>query len=298
MIILGFYKYVNIKHPEKLMTILKNFCDDNDIKGTILLGQEGINASVSGIKKNINKLKKFLITIPRMKNLFFKEEESLNDHPFKKMKLKVRDEIVSFGSNVDIKNTGRHISPVEMKDLYDENGELRKDVVVIDARNDYEYKIGRFRGAIHYDLDTFREMPDKVNFEDIKDKKVVMYCTGGIRCEKASAYLRENGVKDISQLNQGIINFGAEFRDGGGVWDGKCFVFDKRMVSSMNNEGVIVSTCKLCGNACDFLRNCKLKTCNLFYVSCYDCEQEYSKCCSRECAKEYLLESMEAGAWG
>lgn len=283
MIVLGFYKYANIKDPKAVAKSLREFCNPKSYLGTILVSQEGLNGSVSANTLNTVALRKFLQAIPGFSELFFKEEETYEEHPFKKIKIKIKDEIVRFDFNVDLKNTGTHISPDEFLELYDDNGELKKDVVILDIRNDFEYKVGRFKGATHVNLQTFREFTKKVDLKKLKNKKVVMYCTGGVRCEKASAFVKEQGIKDVSQLSQGIIQFGKIHQQS--VWEGKCFVFDKRMVSSMNSESETVSICHLCNSLCDFLRNCRNVKCNLFYVSCLDCEKTYNKCCSIECQK-------------
>ena len=210
----------------------------------------------------------------------------MNEHPFKKMMIKVKKEIVRFDCRVDLKNSGQHLSPEEFVDLYDSSGNLKDNIVLLDTRNDYEFEVGRFKGATHVNLKTFREFTEKLDINKIKDKKVVMYCTGGVRCEKATAFVKEQGVKDVYQLNQGIIQFGIEFPES--VWEGKCFVFDKRMHSPMNSDGEVVSNCFICGKVCDFLRNCKNEKCDRFHISCIECQEYMNKCCSVECRKEVL----------
>jgi UPF0176 protein len=286
MIVLGFYKYVEIKDGKKLAASLKDFCSNGDYKGSFWIGTEGINASVSGTRKEIDKLKTELEKHPKLKDLFYKEETSQTGHPFKKMKVRFRNEIVGFKAPVNLKNAGKHISGEQLIELYDENGKLKKNVILLDTRNDYEYRVGKFKDAIHLDLKTFREFPEKIKgLDSLKDKKIVTYCTGGIRCEKASAYMKEQGFKNVSQLNQGIIQFTKEHPDS--IWEGKCFVFDKRLTSKGKGNTEPISDCYICGKKCDFLRNCRNKACNRFYVSCIDCEKEYSKCCSKSCSKIY-----------
>ncbi len=283
MIVLGFYKYANFDKPKEVAASLREFCCAEIYKGTILVSHEGINGSISSDRTNTDALRKVLQEIPGLSDIFFKEEESYNEHPFKKMKIKVKKEIVRFDCDVDLKNIGDHLSPDEFLELYNEDGSLREDVVLLDTRNDYEFEIGHFKGATHLDLQTFREFTKKVDLEALRDKKVVMYCTGGVRCEKATAYVKEQGLTDVYQLNQGIIQFGKIHQRS--VWEGKCFVFDKRMVSPMNSEGEAVSVCHICNEESDFLRNCRNTACDLFYVSCHKCEEKYNKCCSRDCQK-------------
>ncbi len=283
MIVLGFYKYVEIDDPKELMATLKELCPKAQYRGTILVSQEGINGSVSANREDTDKLRKFFSDDPRFADLFYKEEETYGDHPFKKMKIRLKKEIVRFDYDVDLKNTGKHLTTEEFLELYDSDGNLKENVILLDTRNDYEFEVGRFKGATHVNLQTFREFTDKVNLDDLKNKKVVMYCTGGVRCEKATAFVKEQGIEDVSQLNQGIIQFGIEHQQS--VWEGKCFVFDKRMVSPMNTEGEPVSSCHLCGTSSDLLRNCRNVVCNLFYVSCLACEERLNKCCSEDCQK-------------
>lgn len=284
MIVLGFYKYLDVEDVEALALRIREFCSARDFKGSVLLGEEGVNASVSGNREEIDELKEFLLV--EFGDLFFKEE-GCGEHPFKKMKVKIKNEIVHFGESVNLANSGEHISSDEFLELYDSSGELKENVVVLDARNDYEFRVGHFKGAMELGIKRFREFPSKVDkLKGLEDKKIVMFCTGGIRCEKASAYLREKGFSDVLQLNQGIIQFGLEKPET--VWEGKCFVFDKRMVSDVNQSGT-VSSCYICGKACDFLRNCRNVECNRFYVSCDDCVAEYKKCCGKECKEKINL---------
>jgi len=280
IMVLGFYKYVEIKDVEELRAKLEITCKKLKIKGNILLANEGINASISGTPSSISQIKKYLSRIPQFKDLFFKEEKTF-EHPFKKMKVKMKKEIVAFKFPVNLKDSGKHISPHELADLYKE-GKLKKNVVILDTRNDYEYRIGKFKEAIHLKLNVFREFQNKLNeLKQHKEKKIVMYCTGGVRCEKASAYLKTQGFSDVSQLNQGIINFGKDLQSD--IWEGKCFVFDKRMFSPMNSKGKTISQCLICDKNSDLQRNCKNVNCNLFYVSCLSCEDNLHGCCSEKC---------------
>ncbi len=283
MIVLGFYKYVEIDNPNRLAESLREICNKQFYRGTILVSNEGINGSVSSNRQNTDALRKFFSDDSRFSDMFYKEEETYGEHPFKKMKIRIKKEIVRFDFDVDLKNRGDHISPDQFLELYDKDGNLKENVVLLDTRNDYEFEVGRFRGATHVNLKTFREFTKKIDLNELKNKKVVMYCTGGVRCEKATAFVKEQGIKDVSQLNQGIIQFGKEHQKS--VWEGKCFVFDKRMVSPMNSEGEPVSNCYICGTSSDFLRNCRNVDCNRFYVSCPTCEEKLNKCCSKECQK-------------
>ena len=293
MIVLGFYKYVDIADVEVVADELRVFCQPERFRGTILLSREGINASISANRSDVDAFRIFISSYDFFSDLFFKEEETYGEHPFKKMKIKIKKEIVRFEQDVDLANRGRHITADEFIQLYDTDGNLKEDVILIDARNDYEFEVGHFKGATHFNLQTFREFADKLDLAVLKDKHVVMYCTGGIRCEKASAYVKGLGIENVSQLNQGIIQFGKESENS--VWQGKCFVFDKRMVSPMNSEGEPISKCFICGTDCDFLRNCKYELCNRFYVSCTACEEKFNKCCSKACMEKIMQPAKAAG---
>lgn len=280
--ILLFYKYVEIENPKEFAEKHLEECEKLGLMGRILVAHEGINGSVSGDKKQTEEYKKLLTRDKRFTDIMFKEDLGLM-HPFKKMQVKVKDKIVSFGENVDLSKTGRKLTPKEFLELYDENGNLKdKDMIILDGRNGYEARVGRFKNAICPDIEKFADF-DKVakSLEDKKDKKIVMYCTGGIRCEKASAYLKEQGFKNVSQLHGGILTFGKEYPDT--VWEGKCFVFDKRMLSKINSGEDEKMFCDICNVECDLYRNCKRTECNKFCIICVNCEKKYGKCCSPDC---------------
>jgi len=211
-------------------------------------------------------------------------------HPFKKMVVKVKKVVLNFGVEINLKNTGNYLSPKEFLDIYDENNE---DLIILDTRNEYESRVGKFKNAITPKIKTFREFPKFVKeLEDKKDKKIVMYCTGGIRCEKASAYMKEQGFKDVSQLHGGIMTFGKEFPDS--VWEGTCFVFDKRMTSDINSNSNSkpISNCSLCGVKCDLYKDCANWRCDDFCVVCIDCEKGFGGCCSKGCFSEKVKTKM------
>ncbi len=279
--ILLFYKYVPIENPRDFREEHILVCKEIGLRGRILVAQEGINGSVSGTQEQTEQYKSFIRSDSRFADIIFKEETGISN-PFKKMAVKVKKEIVNFGVAVNLDNTGEHITPKEFLDIYN----LNDDVLIVDARNEYESHVGKFKGAITLPIQTFREFPKKALeiLGDKKDKKIVMYCTGGIRCEKASAYLKENGFKDVSQLNGGILTFGKEFPDS--VWEGKCFVFDKRMTSSVNKEEKPVTHCELCDMPCDLYKNCANTNCDRYCTVCISCEQMFGGCCSQTCFKE------------
>ena len=174
IIVLGFYKYVNIENVDVFRDELHFKCSELKLKGNILLAREGINASISGTLKDISQIRKYLKKIKGFEDLFFKEEKTF-EHPFRKMKVKLKKEIVAFKHKVNLKDSGKHISPQELSDLYEE-GKLKENVVILDARNDYEYKIGKFKEAIHLNLNVFREFKNNLNeLKHQKEKKIIRY---------------------------------------------------------------------------------------------------------------------------
>ena len=279
--ILLFYKFVEISDTEKLSKSHLELCNSLNLKGKILLSKEGINGSVSGTKEQTEKYKKELINDERFKDIEFKEELSTH-HPFEKMVIKIKPEIIRLDKEIDISKTGKHISPKEFLEVYQEN----KDVIILDTRNDYEFKAGKFKNAINPKIKNFREFPDFVkNFNVPKDKPIVMYCTGGIRCEKASAYMIQEGFTNVRQLHGGVINFCQQFPNT--AWEGTCFVFDKRLTSRINQSSNN-TFCHHCNSQCELYDNCKNKLCNELIFICPDCEKKMHSCCSNECMKLLL----------
>jgi len=286
--ILLFYKFVNIKNPSDFIEKHLAFCKTLKIFGKVLVGTEGINGSISGTKEQIEKYKGSLRKDKRFSDVVFKEESG-ESHPFTRISVKERDEIISIGKKINMKKTGKYISPEEFLNLYDEDD---GNLLILDARNDYEWKVGKFKNSLTPDIKTFREFPKFVDsIKDKKDKKIVMYCTGGIRCEKASSYMIQQGFKNVKQLHGGIITFCQKFPNT--VWNGKCFVFDKRLISHINEDGKSISRCYLCDSSCDLYRNCKNKKCDKFVIMCLDCEKKMNACCTDNCLREFRKQCSE-----
>lgn len=280
--ILLFYKYVNVEDTEKFKIELLDKCNQIGLKGRILIANEGINGSVSGYFNQTEEFKKFLISDKRFSDIEFKEDIG-NEHPFKKTQVKIKNEIIKFQQNVDLKNTGKHLTSEEFLEIYKNEGDkIGKDIIILDARNNYESNVGKFKGAITPNIEKFTEFAKIADeLDEHKGKKIIMYCTGGIRCEKASAYLKEKGFKDVSQLHGGILTFGKKFPDS--VWEGTCFVFDKRMVSDINTENKQLMKCNICTRPCYQYNNCENHPCNQFCSLCRECNQQFKGCCSKEC---------------
>ena len=279
--ILLFYKFVRIDNSTLFVEKHLEMCKKIGLFGKVLAAHEGINGSVSGTKAQTEKYKKYLTSIPEFSDIVFKEEVGLL-HPFTKMVVRERKEIIRLDKEVDMSKRGKYLSPKEFLDLY----KNKEEVIILDARNDYEYKAGKFKGAITPKIKTFRQFPKVAEMlKNKKDKKIVMYCTGGIRCEKASAYLIDKGFKDVAQLEGGIITFCQQYP--GTVWEGKCFVFDKRLISSVDSGNAPMTKCLYCDIPCDLYRNCKIAKCNALINLCTRCEKENMGCCSKKCISDY-----------
>ncbi len=280
--IILFYKFVEIENPEELKKAHMNFCKSLGIKGKVLLAKEGINGSVSGTYEQIEQYMSELRKDSRFSDIEFKVEEGLI-HPFDKMIVRVRKEIIRLGEEIDLTKVGKYVSPQEFLESYKD-----PNTVIIDARNDYESKVGKFKGAIVPPIETFREFPQFIKSLNLpKDTKILTYCTGGIRCEKASAYMVKEGFTNVSQLHGGIIKF-CQTIPNTDVWEGQCFVFDNRLSSPIGQDKKQINNCIHCNTQSDLYRNCKIKTCNKLIFICNDCRKTMHACCSEECMKKLL----------
>ncbi len=281
--VLLFYKYVEVNNPEKLVSDHLDWCLQHDIRGRVFFAKEGVNGTVSGTLDDIEKYKKHLTSYPEFSDIWFKEDD-FNSHAFKKMHVRLKKEIVHGDlENVKPEQGGRRLSPEELLKFYEEG----KEFVIVDARNWYESMIGKFKNAITLPLKNFREWKHYVDTELIKykDKPVVTYCTGGIRCEKASAYLVERGFKEVYQINGGIFNFIKKFPDT--YWEGGMFVFDERRVVLPNSKPELkhIAKCHFCGELTSYYINCHNVDCDRIIVCCHDCKIKNEYCCSDECRK-------------
>ena len=278
--VLLFYKYVEFENPEKFRDNHLNFCIDNGIKGRIFIAHEGLNGTVSGLQENIELYKNELRSYPEFADIVFKEDTADN-HAFLKTHVRVKKEIVNSSlGGVRLENTGKRLKPTELNEFYEEG----KEFVIVDARNTYESQIGKFKNAVTPQLDTFRDwerMSDEL--AEYKNKTVVTYCTGGIRCEKASAYLVEKGFKDVYQLDGGIITYAKEYPDK--YWEGSIFVFDERRIVEPNTKEELkhVGECYYCGEPASYYINCHNQSCDKLMVSCNSCKIENEYCCSDKC---------------
>ncbi|MDP3698002.1 MAG: rhodanese-related sulfurtransferase, partial [Nanoarchaeota archaeon] len=264
--VISFYQYANLAHPEQLRDQLKEYCQNNQILGRILVGKEGLNGAVCGEKSEIEQFKQFLTGYPLFADLTFREQEA-QENAYHKLVIKVRNEICAFGAEVNVaKSKGKHLQPTELKEWYEKN----EDFVIVDARNEYEFEVGRFKNAMKLPINNFREFPQTAvkQLGPIRNKKIVLYCTGGIRCEKASAYLKEQGFPQVYQVEGGIINYVNQFPDAN--WEGGLFVFDDRLVADL---GQAITSCTFCEKDCEQYVNCHNLDCDKLFISCAECQK-------------------------
>lgn len=273
-----YYKFVSIDDPEQFAADHKQFCKRLGVKGRIYVGDEGINGTLGGTSEQVQEYKDHLTGMEGLSGIDFKTDTS--DYiPFAKLVCKTRDEIVALHTEADPENGGKYLEPHEWKQVMESD----EDYVMIDVRNDYESKIGHFEGAITPDVENFYQFPEWLdNLEVDKDKKVLMYCTGGIRCEKFSVLMKERGWDDVNQLHGGILRYGKE--EGGVHFKGKCFVFDDRLVVPVNERDMQpIAQCEITGKPADTYINCANMQCNKLFVCSEEGARLMEGCCSEEC---------------
>ncbi|MBC6300034.1 oxygen-dependent tRNA uridine(34) hydroxylase TrhO [Listeria booriae] len=281
--VLLYYKYTTIDNPEQFATEHLAMCKEIGLKGRILVAEEGINGTVSGTVEETEKYIEAMHADPRFADMVFKIDAA-DKHAFQKMHVRPRTEIVSLSLENDVNPlevTGNYMEPEEFREaLKDEN------TVILDARNDYEFDLGHFRGAIRPDITAFRDLPDWVeeNRDMFEDKKIVTYCTGGIRCEKFSGWLKTAGFDDVSQLHGGIATYGKDETVKGDLWDGMMYVFDERIAVPINRvDHTIVGKDYFDGTPCERYINCANPYCNKQILASEENEEKYLRSCSHDC---------------
>lgn len=283
---LSFYQYAHIPNPWIFRDHIYLLFDDLDVKGRIYVANEGINAQINVPEKKFDTFKDALNSIDFLRGIRLNIAIEDDGKSFYKLKIKVRHKIVADGlddSTFDVTKKGIHLSAEDFNNLTEQ-----ENTVVVDMRNHYESEVGHFEGAITPDVETFRESLPVVEdiLEEHKDKNIVMYCTGGIRCEKASAYFRHKGFEHVYQLDGGIIEYARQVERKGlkNKFLGKNFVFDERMGERIGNE--IIARCHQCGAPCDTHVNCANDACHILFIQCPDCALKYADTCSTKC-KEF-----------
>ena len=279
---LSFYKYVQLTDLEKLRDALYLKWNDLKVFGRIYLSVEGINAQLSLPKFNLEEFKTMLNNYNAFEDIKYKIALEDDGKSFYKLVIKIRDQIVADGlsfNEYDITNVGNHLTAKEW------NQEIENGALIVDMRNHYESEIGKFKGAICPEVETFKEqlpiVKDLLNGKE--DNTVLLYCTGGIRCEKASSYLKHHGFKNVNQLHGGIIDYVRQIKNEEieNKFLGKNFVFDERRGERVSDD--IISKCHQCGEPYDTHVNCRNVNCNLLFLQCDKCKIKYQNCCSLEC---------------
>lgn len=284
-ITISFYKYHHIDDPEAFRNQLFISWNALEVLGRTYIAKEGINAQISVPTERLDEFRKALDEISWLRGirLNFAVEES-TEFPFLKLKIKVRNKILADGLNdgsFDVTNKGKHLNAAEFNALTDDPNTL-----LIDFRNHYESEVGHFKGAITPDVDTFRDslpMIEETLLKGNEDKNIVMYCTGGIRCEKASAWFKHRGFKNVHQLEGGIIKYAHDVENLGveNKFIGKNFVFDERRAEKISED--IIAQCHQCGEPFDVHTNCANEACHLLFIQCPSCQEKLDNCCSEEC---------------
>lgn len=279
--IILFYKYIDIAYPKQVMKWQQEVCKQLEFKGRVLISHEGINGTLGGSIENLEQYKELMSAHELFGNIDFKESAG-GPECFPRLAVKVRNEAVSLGIPYDEltpRNAGQHLTPEQTHDLITQKPE---DLVILDARNNYEWAIGKFENAITPDIENFRDLPQYLeqNLDQFKDKQVLMYCTGGIRCERASAYLNEKNIaKKVYQMDGGIHRYVEQYPDG--FFRGKNYVFDARIAVRVNDD--ILGSCALCNQPCDDYYNCLNALCNEHFISCSVCIEKLNNTCSENC---------------
>lgn len=293
---ISFYKYHYITDPKAFRDALYLRWSELGVLGRIYVAAEGINAQLSVPTDNLEAFKAHLESIDFLKGNRLNIAVEDDGKSFFKLAIKVRKKIVADGIDdpgFDVTRIGKHLKAEEFNAVTD-----RPDVLIVDMRNHYESEVGHFENAILPDVVSFREQLPKVAemLADKKDRPVVMYCTGGIRCEKASAYMLYRGFKEVYQLEGGIIHYANQVREKGlkNKFHGKNFVFDERLGEHISPE--IIAKCHQCGAPCDTHTNCANVACNLLFIQCPACKAKYSNCCGEECAHIVSLPEEEQKA--
>ncbi|MBJ8325450.1 rhodanese-related sulfurtransferase [Streptococcus pacificus] len=283
--VLLYYKYTPIENAQEYAKEHLAFCKSIGLKGRIIISDEGINGTVSGDYETTQKYMDYVHSDERFADLWFKYDEERTD-AFKKIFVRYKREIVHLGLEDDVdplQLTGKYLSPKEFKEAI-----LDEDTVVIDARNDYEYDLGHFRGAVRPEIRNFRELPKWIrdNKEKFMDKKIVTYCTGGVRCEKFSGWLLREGFEEVGQLHGGITTYGKDPEVKGELWDGQMYVFDERIAVPINQvDPKIVGVDWFDGTPCERYVNCGNPFCNRQLLTSKENEDKYLRGCSKECRR-------------
>ncbi|MCB1109429.1 MAG: rhodanese-related sulfurtransferase [Chlamydiia bacterium] len=279
-LVLAFYTFQPIPEPHREVKRWKRFLENLDVMGRIYLNKDGVNAQMSLLGAEAEDFYGWLLKdYPKTEVKVHRCQE----HAFPKMTVKYREQLAAMDREFDLSQGGEHVSSERWAQMIEERDE---DTVILDVRNDYEWDVGHFEGAKRPELKTFREFPklaeELAKVRDLKKTKVMMYCTGGIRCELYSCLMKEEGFENVYQLDGGIIKYGLE--KGNKHWKGNLFVFDDRLVVPIAEEkNAVISQCSQCQEKVDTYYNCANMDCNALFISCLACAEKMKGCCSSSC---------------
>jgi len=284
--VLLYYNFVTIEDPEQFSEDHLAACKEIGLKGRVLVAANGINGTVSGTVEQTEAYMEMMRADARFKDTFFKIDPH-HEHAFKKMHVRPREELVTLRLDEEVdpnEITGEYLSPEQwLEAMQDE------DTIILDTRNEYEYDVGHFRGAIRPDIDTFRELPEWV--EENRDifegkKKILTYCTGGIRCEIFTGWMKKEGFDNVAQLEGGIVTYGKDPEVKGELWDGMCYVFDNRLTVPINqNEHVVIGRDYFDNEPCERYVNCANPECNKQIICSEENEHKYLRGCTDACRR-------------
>jgi UPF0176 protein len=283
---ISFYRYFYLENPQEFRDNIYRDWFALNCFGRIYVAREGINAQMSVPEHHFEAFLKTLEKYEILKDIPIKYAIEDDGKSFYKLTIKVRPKLVADGlddGTYDVTNVGKHLTGLEFHHLIGQ-----ENTVVVDMRNSYESEVGHFEGAICPEADTFREELEIATdlLKDKKDKKILLYCTGGIRCEKASAYLKNQGFEDVNQLHGGVLEYARQIKVANldSKFIGKNFVFDERLGESVN--GQIISRCHQCGKPCDTHTNCAKNSCHILFIQCPECAKKHDGCCTPDCLEE------------
>lgn len=287
---ISLYKYFKIEDPQDFRDNLYRKFHELDVMGRVYVAHEGINAQISVPTANLDAFRECVYTFhPELDNLRLNIAIDDDGKSFWVLTIKVRDQVVADGIDdptFDPSNVGNYLKAEQVNEMANS-----EDTIFVDMRNHYEYEIGRFKNAIEVPSDTFREqLPMAIDMlKGKEDKNIVMYCTGGIRCEKASAYLKHQGFENVYHVEGGVIEYARQIQDKGleSKFIGKNFVFDGRLGERITDD--VLAQCHQCGEPCDNHTNCANEACHLLFIQCDSCKEEHDNCCSPTCVEEIKL---------
>lgn len=290
--VLLYYCFTPLSDPEAVRLWQRDLCESLGLGGRIIVSPHGINGTIGGELDAVKKYRRKTREYPAFKDIDFKWSEGTGPGDFPKLSVKVRDELVGFGAAEEVAVTkqgvvdgGTHLTPQALHELVAE-----KEVTFFDGRNKWEAKIGRFKGAVVPDVATSHDFVSELEsgkYDHLKDKPIVTYCTGGIRCEILSSMMIKRGFREVYQLDGGIVRYGETFGDDG-LWEGSLYIFDKRKAMTFSVNANIISSCAVCGQATARMENCDEASCRVQMVVCDTCAETAPRCDDHQVAPSTL----------